>query len=379
MNIFQKIYRYNCRPEHSGTARFFSSLIAGASYFFVLGLWACAIMPYVDPRIFKVSAVVALMFPVFLFGTLFQLLLSALFAPRRCWIPLLGLLICIGPIHTYAPLHFFSKQPTGNADTELCVMSYNTRMFGGTNAGQDSLAHYITSAGVQIACIQEGVGTREAHDRIRRNIAGTATPYYTYNSDTGETLALISAYPIIRTQLVTRSVRNAVVAFWVELSKRKQLLVINCHLNSNQLSLDERNKYSTLMHHRGEVPQQTMAGLSRRMAAKIAKAAQVRANMVDTLSNFLSQHKDEDILVCGDFNDTPVSYCRRRIAACDLQDAYRLGGTGIGRSFNQDAIWVRIDHIFVSRRWQVLEAHIDNKVYLSDHFPIIATFRYPYK
>ena len=74
-------------------------------------------------------------------------------------------------------------------------------------------------------------------------------------------------------------------------------------------------------------------------------------------------------IVCGDFNDTPISYahhlfCRR------MTDAYRATANGIGRTFNRNAMYVRIDHIFCSEEWKPYACTVDRAAEASDHYPI---------
>ncbi|MEO6720282.1 MAG: endonuclease/exonuclease/phosphatase family protein [Ferruginibacter sp.] len=76
------------------------------------------------------------------------------------------------------------------------------------------------------------------------------------------------------------------------------------------------------------------------------------------------------VVVCGDFNDVPNSYSYETIGD-GLQDAFVKKGFGIGRTFSGIAPTLRIDHIFVDKRYAVNQyVRIPKK--LSDHFPIIA-------
>jgi endonuclease/exonuclease/phosphatase family metal-dependent hydrolase len=76
------------------------------------------------------------------------------------------------------------------------------------------------------------------------------------------------------------------------------------------------------------------------------------------------------VVVCGDFNDVPNSYPYETIGH-GLQDAFVKKGIGIGRTFSGIAPTLRIDNIFVDKRYAV-EQFIRVPKKLSDHFPIIA-------
>ena len=86
---------------------------------------------------------------------------------------------------------------------------------------------------------------------------------------------------------------------------------------------------------------------------------------------FVEQHKDKNIILCGDFNDTPVSYSHYQLGK-NLKDCYVATANGLGRTYNRYAMLVRIDHILCSPHfWKPYSCHIDNQVNYSDHYPII--------
>ena len=47
---------------------------------------------------------------------------------------------------------------------------------------------------------------------------------------------------------------------------------------------------------------------------------------------------------------------------------------GFGRSFNRDAIFVRIDQMFCSEEFTPYAAYVDSRIKCSDHYPIVAYF-----
>ena len=74
-------------------------------------------------------------------------------------------------------------------------------------------------------------------------------------------------------------------------------------------------------------------------------------------------------IVCGDFNDTPVSYAHHLFCS-RMTDAYRATANGVGRTFNRNAMYVRIDHIFCSEEWKPFACTIDRSIETSDHYPV---------
>lgn len=362
-------------PEQSPFARFVSALVAGASWLSVLSLWLCAASVYVNPSHFKWLGVLGLAFPLFLAGTVAMLFVSLLFAPRRSWIPLLGLLACFGSIRTYVPFNPFRSAITPD-DGDLRVVSYNTHFFNHANDRTfDGISQYLRDLHADVICFQEGPRDEENNAKIHAQFADTRTPHYDYYDAGGAALGLISAYPLLRRETISLFEGNGVVAYWLQLPEGDTLLVLNSHLRSNLLTPDERKEYSTLIHDREARQEDVVVQTSTRLASKIAGSSHIRAAMADTMATFLAQHTELPTIVCGDFNETPISYSRYRMVRSGLTDAYRTAANGIGRSFNRDAIWVRIDHTFCSSHFEVLNSRIDHEAQYSDHYPIISTFR----
>lgn len=76
------------------------------------------------------------------------------------------------------------------------------------------------------------------------------------------------------------------------------------------------------------------------------------------------------VIICGDFNDVPNSYAYQTIGK-SLQNAFVEKGAGIGRTFSGISPTLRIDNIFVDKKYTVDQFVLLHKK-LSDHFPIIA-------
>jgi len=80
------------------------------------------------------------------------------------------------------------------------------------------------------------------------------------------------------------------------------------------------------------------------------------------------------VIICGDFNDVPNSYAYNTIGK-GLKNTFEQKGTGIGRTFYGISPTLRIDDIFVDKRFTV-EQFLRIKKNLSDHFPIITDLYY---
>lgn len=348
-------------------------VMTGASWVSVFVLWGVAASVYVSPASSRLAGAVGILFPIALGAVLVSLVLTLLLAPRRSWISIFGLLCASGSIRSYCPLHPFS---TSGSDSALTVVSYNCYGFVSTTTSdaRDSILQYVISQGTDIFCYQEG-----SHDFPTWSAQSEAFkerfPYVSQPFPNESTCqGCCSRWPIVRSELVTSHTQNGVVAFWIERGKGDSLLVLNCHLQSNQLTTEDRSQYNQMVHRQQQSSADSTLHTSRTLASKFAAASAVRALMADTVVQYLERHPGVPTIVCGDFNDTPISYCTYRMQRHGLTDAYRAAGSGIGRSFNKDAMYVRIDHQFCSKPLRPVRALIDRTPKWSDHYPIVVTY-----
>jgi len=101
---------------------------------------------------------------------------------------------------------------------------------------------------------------------------------------------------------------------------------------------------------------------------KLKTAYIKRAEQVDSISAHIN-NCPHPVIVCGDFNDTPVSYAYRKLTR-GLKDAFITTGKGLGNTYLGIFPSFRIDYILHSLDFVPLIFEKVN-VELSDHYPII--------
>lgn len=357
------------RPHRSSI---FAHLLTGATLTSLVLLWISAASVYVSPVHLPYIALLGLAFPVFLIGALGFTLLTLLFNRRQIWQPLLGLFLCSGSIRSYFPINL-KAEPPANA---IKVISYNVLFWSGGESEEKSgqktnrLAQYLAKENADIYCLQE-CSTTDAYETryilpaFKQKMHKKIIDYYQSK------IGIYTKYPILSHEIICRQGNNGAVAFKLLKAPGDTLLFINCHLLSMGLSDQERADFSKMVKHTEE---QIQPQKSLHLLKKISRASATRAGMTDSILTYIKTNHHYPILLGGDFNDTPISYARYRIAA-QLHDAYRATATGMGRSFNRDAIMVRIDHLFHSDHFKAFNCHIDRSVTFSDHYPIVGYFQ----
>lgn len=80
------------------------------------------------------------------------------------------------------------------------------------------------------------------------------------------------------------------------------------------------------------------------------------------------------IIVSGDFNSTPHNGAYYELAQ-GLRDAFKIAGHGWGATYHGRLPLVRIDHVLVSKEWEVVSAYVADAPY-SDHRPVVVRLRW---
>ncbi|GHT76168.1 endonuclease [Bacteroidia bacterium] len=272
------------------------------------------------------------------------------------------MLICSGSIHTYFPWHSRTKNlPEGC----LKILTYNTMHMGNhlkhTPKDPNPILEYIIEQDPDILCLQEYAAEGDLPESKIRNILKSLP--HTYTCMHG--LALFSKFPILSAQKIPlESEYNGAMIAELNVNGNR-LTLINCHLESNKISADERAEYYGLTK---DWNKDKLESFTYRMYQRLSPAFQLRAKQAIDLRKLIRENKNPYLIVCGDFNDTPISYARRTIKG-DLTDAFVESGSGMGITFNRNRFLFRIDHIFHSKNMKAYNCTI-GRLKTSDHYPV---------
>jgi endonuclease/exonuclease/phosphatase family metal-dependent hydrolase len=92
------------------------------------------------------------------------------------------------------------------------------------------------------------------------------------------------------------------------------------------------------------------------MVSRLTENNILRAAQVDTLAQMIAVSPYPTI-VCGDFNDTPVSYTYRSMAR-NLRDAFRWAGRGYSHTYRGFFDMLRIDYVMCSDEFEPLSYEV---------------------
>ena len=287
----------------------------------------------------------------------------------------------------------------------LKVLSYNVRSFIDDNGNRciDSIAEIVRSVNPDIVCLQE-MGFSEIVDSVFATMKLKPMPASVSRNELSP--AIYSRFPIIKAERID-TMKNFV---WVDMIVREDTIrVYNVHLHSTAIRRDD-NTY--IENH--EYLESDSVGKVRSMINRLTLNNQLRAVQADTLA-FLVRTSDYPTIICGDFNDTPVSYTYRTVGR-NMRDVFRRVGRGYSHTYRGFFDMLRIDYIMTSREFDPLsyevldswgveqqilgrgqnrdtvmvrvfgngleapptmeDAEVDNGLNYSDHYPLFVRLRY---
>ncbi len=348
---------------------FVINLIAGANIATILLMLLAGYSDRLNPEQHPILSVLGMTFPVFLLVNLLFLFLWLTIKWKKAWIPIAGFAAAYVPITLFMPVNMRQEVPEG----AIKLISYNVCTYGGNykyENGFDTVFGYLERQKADIVCLQEDV------DSWRRYVFIKYAKIYPYNDTTMlhnnaftyNCVGIHTRFPIIRKERIWYpSNTNGSVAYYLNTGK-DTLLVINNHLEGTHLSESERNNYKRML--RGKMERDTAKAESMFLIEKLGNNNAKRALQADIVHRYIEEHRQYPTIVCGDFNDTPISYARRTIAQ-GLTDCFQTTGRGLGLSYNQKGFYFRIDHILCSPDLQPYNCEIDDDMDASDHYPII--------
>ncbi len=341
-----------------GFKRISVGLFLGINLFTILLLWLCGGLTFVSPDMLPRLSLLTLLFPGFLFVDFLFIVFWLLFRARLVWVPIAGALLVGGYILDYCPLNFADND--NGEDSILTIISYNVGYMN-TDEQREELFQFINTTNADIVCLQEASGS--VINKYKKWLNSIS-----YNVLRSGSIATFSRLPFlsdtIHIDYPTR--KNHSMACWINFHG-DSLLVINNHLESNGLSQEEKDDYT---HTIIEPNREAIKSNSKMLLSKLSEAAAYRGAQADSIRALVERNTGKPIIVCGDLNETPISYTYQRLARC-LNSAYRQRGKGPGFSYSRRSFPVRIDHLFYSDDWSCTSCSIDRTISASDHYPLI--------
>lgn len=331
-----------------------------------VGFLISAYSTYIYPVEHPVWSCTGLFFPFFIVGNVGFLLLWLCMKQWYALLPLFTLGAGWGSLSTYFPLGT-AREPQGDV---IKLLTYNTQGIAAakeySKEDGNPVLNYLAQSNADIICLQEFTVSGKIKQKEVDRILSSYPYHKQVQIEGGSGLACYSRYPILSGKRIDYpSKYNGSALFRLKVGE-DTLVLINNHLESNKLDMHDKEMYNDMLKSPGEA---NVKSSGKHLLHKLAEAAAIRAPQADSVARVIERHPTPYILVCGDFNDSPVSYAHRVIGE-GLTDAYAEAGAGPGFTYNQNHFYFRIDHIFAGSGFRVLQCKVDRSIRASDHYPV---------
>lgn len=357
---------------------FFGRLIVGLlALLAFIGMVAMAISVlsgFIDPTKFVWASFFGLAFwEILLFNIILFLLLLLLWS-RKAWIAVLALLIAVPGL-----LRSFSHGKAMEG-ADLRIMSYNVMLFkdlyddGKTSLDiANGIAEMVRENDPDVLCVQEFVSFIPKKSRevcIKSFGEMVALPYYYYHKKNyfGGNV-IFSKYPIsaIEDQTAFGKENDYGSVAQVDAGEKGKFLVLCSHLTSFRLTRQEVSAFSEPGNTKEEVQEYGKSIVSKLKSAYQRRSLQVNQMLADI------PHDGRPMLLCGDLNDTPLSYTYQQIKKSGFVDGFVVAGRGYGHTYAGKLPLLRIDYVWCNDGIQPMNFK-RLRFKGSDHYPIIMDF-----
>lgn len=325
--------------------------------------------PVIPPDRWAVPALAGLAAPILY---LIVALAAGYWAVRRSrwvFVPLALLLVGTPRIGLYARWPGDDPAPAvAEGRDTLRVMTWNVEGFvardpatGGSRSTAAEIADYIRSVDPDIVCLQEFQSTPAVSEAdIDRWLA--AWPYR--RTPGGFGVAVYSKYPIAGHTLLRfgdsgNGMLRADVVWGAD-----TLHVFCNHLETTHIRRDD----IAFLQPAAFAGEHDKRGRIRGMASRLRRGFTARVAQADTVAARVAAARGPSI-VCGDFNDTPLSYVYRTIRG-NHADAFAERGRGYGFTYKSLYRLLRIDYVLPSSHFETL-SYRSPATGWSDHNPVI--------
>ena len=261
----------------------------------------------------------------------------------------------------------------------LRVLSYNVEgFFGKDSLGKrenqmQRIVRFIAETDPDIFCLQEFEYNRvNTLDSLESALGEWKYRALFLDSTAdrrhGRGLALFSKYRVIPRGGI-RYPGSTNSSMWADvIVHRDTVRVYNNHMQSTQISEDDKQFLGAM----AAVPDSARDDRAKGIVRKLVRNFRVRATQADSVAGFIHDGTPR-VIVCGDFNDTPMSYTYRRLRG-DLTDAFARKGRGMIYTYRGFLGVFRIDYLFHSDDFETVDYDSEQPMW-SDHNPVIVDLK----
>jgi endonuclease/exonuclease/phosphatase family metal-dependent hydrolase len=323
----------------------------------------------------SIIQVFGLIYPILTIINLIFLFFWIFTKSKLLFFPILLILVGYGNVFNNFQITIFNqinKQPH-----QIKVLSYNVQNFKYNNNNsyletKNNIVNFLINEKPDIVCLQEYHSVSNLFYKPLKDIRdslGASTYYYEsyFNRKNNQLsgLVIFSRYKVINKGKLKFHGSRTYCVYTDVIINMDTVRIFNTHLASTRLNPEDID-FVVKPEAEGS---EALKNRSTQIYHKLAQAYQLREKQLYYLLNEIKS-TPYNIILCGDFNDTPSSWIYKQLAN-NLQDTFVEKGIGISNTYAGPLPLLRIDYILTSDNIKTC-GYKRYDIKKSDHYPISA-------
>lgn len=306
-------------------------------------LMAMLLNNWISPSQISLLNLLSLGFPILMILNVLLCIYWIILFKKRAILFLVISILFITPTRRW-----INYSPEKKDKADFTMMSFNVR--NGT-MGKEEIENYISEKDPDIVLLQEASITFDL-------------PNYKYKLEDYSQIKCYSKFPIEKFEDIKTQV-DIGNSFYADINiNGKTIRFVNIYMEPFQIDKQMVRPTNSMDENEAKAK-----GLVKKMLP-IFKEHQIQ--MQNTMTAV--DKSPYPVVFAGDFNAVPNSY-EYYLASKNLKDAFVEAGSGSGTSFHEFKFPIKIDHIFTSESIKALNYRVDRSVHISDHYPVLASFK----
>ncbi len=345
---------------------FFSNLLRWANLLLIATTLLAYCAPNIAPSTSRYFIFIGMAFPFLLLFHIFFIGYWGMKRKRFFIYSLLCLLIGWSHVQGVFGLHLGSSDDV----KALKVMTFNSaNLILNPSKSKDKSTEFslfLKKHNPDILCIQEFV-TQYNESYLRQYF-----PYQETTNSTSKLITIFSKYPINYCEDLPYYNGQTNGCTLADITVRgKKIRIYAVHLITNGVTETAGRVVNQL--ETGDFDKKQSKSDFRLISRHVTRGAKAREKQSAEIA-LHAQKSPYPTIICGDFNDPPLSYAYQTLAE-GRQDAFKEAGFGFSSTYLGGIPLLCIDHILVSDAFEVLDCVVP-KVEFSDHYPVMATLQW---
>lgn len=321
---------------------------------------------FIDPSVFWFPMFFGLYFIPICFINVILLAISVFKRKMYMIIPIIALIPALFFADLFVKVGNEEKVYHGD---NFKILTYNVGRFSAGIKGETPdrtygrIREFLKEEHADIVCFQEFM----TKDTTSFKQLFGEYPYYSYHFFKGNRYfgnITLSKYPIVSSDKITFK-KSTNLCILSDIAINDNIIrVYNCHLESYSIS------FTSVIKRLGKKSDWTDEFME--LHGKLKGTNIRRSEQVNDILEQVNKSSHPSV-ICGDFNDTPISYTYHTLSK-NKKDSFVEGGAGFSSTYS--VLWplLRIDYILLPGEYQT-DKHKITRVPFSDHYPI-STFIY---